>query len=51
MRIELFILKNIEPGQFSLKPDTFMSGYRNLEFDVEFESELRVIGEFVVVIE
>ena len=33
-----------------LKPDSHMSGYRNLIFDVETEDELHVIGEFVAVI-
>jgi len=33
-----------------LKPDSYMSGYRNLEFDSDFEGELRVIGEFVAVV-
>ena len=33
-----------------LKPDSYMDGYRNLEFDADFEGELHVIGEFVAVI-
>jgi DUF2075 family protein/DNA replication protein DnaC len=33
-----------------LKPDSYMDGYRNLEFDADYEGELHVIGEFVAVI-